>query len=417
MSGGAAFRGQPLLLFGVVIAAWGGARVVTWETPPTLHHASQNRAAFASLQPDVGRPALAPPPTQDLVRIAWSQGRLDPYAAELPMPPAVPRTRRGNASRSARIAAHWPDHEGAHSAAPWPGYDNAAFTRPSYRTVVTGPLGGPQTAAGAQMLPETGGPHFSLPGPSRTGPDQESAAAGQERLAASGAVTTPLTGIAGRIVNNDRLSLDSWMFMRQGGAAVPTGIGGSYGGSQSGFVARYDLFPGSRLQPRAYLRASRALAGLQDSEIAVGVSVHPLSRVPVSVAGEMRYYRSPFGEEYRPAVYAVTHLPPQSLPWGLRGEAYFQGGYVGGQYATPFIDGQLRADREFIRMGRFALRAGGGVWGGAQKGAERFDIGPAVSLLFSDGKLSSRLSLDYRFRVAGDATPGSGTALTLSAGF
>lgn len=404
MSSGAAFRGQPLLLFGVVIAAWGGARAVTWETLPKPDYGLDS-VAIATLQPDAGLPAIATPATQDLVGIAWWNDRFDPYAAELPPSPLVPRMRRRPGPRSARAALPWAEH------------DDPAFAQASYRARVAGPLGGPQPVAGRGTWPEAEGTNFSLPAATGADSDPEHGTAGEEQLAASGLAMTPLTGIAGRLVNNRRLSVDSWMFLRQDSASVPTGIGGSYGGSQSGFVARYDLAPGSRFQPRAYLRASRALAGLQDSEIATGLSVRPLANVPVSVSGEMRFYRTPSGEEFRPAVYAVTHFPPQSLPWGMQGETYFQGGYVGGQYATPFIDGQLRVDREFIRMGRFALRGGGGAWGGAQKGAERFDIGPALSLHFGDGRFNSRLSLDYRFRVAGDAAPGSGAALTLSAGF
>lgn len=404
MSSGAAFRGQPLLLFGVVIAAWGGARVVTWETPPTPYY-GQDSVAIASLQPEAVRPAMATSAPQDLVGIAWGDDRFGPYAAELPPSPLVPRMRRRPTPRSARAAL------------PWPNYGDPAFTRASYHAGASGPLRGPQPVAGRDMWAGAEGTNYSLPAATRADSDPAPGTAGEEQLAASGLAMTPLTGIAGRLVNNRRLSVDSWMFLRQDSASVPTGIGGSYGGSQSGFVARYDLAPGSRFQPRAYLRASRALAGLQDSEIAAGLSVRPLANVPVSVSGEMRFYRTPSGEEFRPAVYAVTHFPPQSLPWGMQGETYFQGGYVGGQYATPFIDGQLRVDREFIRMGRFALRGGGGAWGGAQKGAERFDIGPALSLHFGDGRFNSRLSLDYRFRVAGDAAPGSGAALTLSAGF
>jgi hypothetical protein len=40
-----------------------------------------------------------------------------------------------------------------------------------------------------------------------------------------------------------------------------------------------------------------------------------------------------------------------------------------------------------------------------------------MSVYFGNGAVHSRLSLDYRFRVAGDAVPASGPALTLSAGF
>lgn len=404
MSTGAAFRGQPLLLFGVIIAAWGGARMVTWEPLPPPHYV-EDSVALASLQPEAEHPATLMPGRQDLVGIGWWGDRFGPYAAELPPALPVARLRRRPKHRRAGTPLDGMDYYGSD------------FARATYHPATAGVSGGPRPVAGYDMPRAVEGTGFSLPPAGTESSRKQDEAAGQQALGGSGLAMTPLTGIAGRIAKSRRLSVDSWIYLRQDSASVPTGIGGSYGGSQSGFVARYDLAPASRFQPRAYLRASRALAGLQDSEIAAGLSARPFPDVPVSVSGEARFYRTSSGEEFRPAVYAVTHFPPQSLPLGMQAETYFQGGYVGGKYATPFIDGQLRIDREFIRMGRFALRGGGGAWGGAQKGAERIDIGPALSLQFNDGKFNSRLSLDYRFRLAGDAAPGSGAALTLSAGF
>ena len=94
-----------------------------------------------------------------------------------------------------------------------------------------------------------------------------------------------------------------------------------------------------------------------------------------------------------------------------------QAGYVGGKYASAFADGQLRAERPLAEFGDAKLTAGGGAWGGAQKGAARLDIGPSASLQLKLGQTSSRLSMDWRFRVAGAAEPASGPALTISAGF
>lgn len=115
---------------------------------------------------------------------------------------------------------------------------------------------------------------------------------------------------------------------------------------------------------------------------------------------------------------AVTELPPAELPFGFRGEAYAQGGYVGGTFAIAFVDGQARADKEVMRIGRGGqLRLGGAISGGAQKQAERLDAGPSAAISLRLGEAHSRLILDYRFRVAGDAEPGNGPALTFSAGF
>jgi hypothetical protein len=120
----------------------------------------------------------------------------------------------------------------------------------------------------------------------------------------------------------------------------------------------------------------------------------------------------------RPAAFAITELPPATLPLGVRAEAYAQAGYVGGDFATAFVDGQARIDAPVSRLGPdVQIRAGGGIWGGAQKHAARLDVGPSATLGFRLGETQSRVAIDYRFRVAGSAEPKSGPALTISAGF
>jgi hypothetical protein len=214
-----------------------------------------------------------------------------------------------------------------------------------------------------------------------------------------------------------RWSADAWLLLRKASGTAPVAVGPSYGRSQAGAVLRYRLAPASAHRPVAYARITRALAGVAETEIAAGAASRPLPGMPVSFAAEVRFRDGPGGHEVRPAAYAVTELPPVTLPLGLRGEAYAQAGYVGGRFATAFVDGQARIDAPVARLGGAELRAGGGAWGGAQKGAARVDVGPSAALGFAIGKTRSRLAFDYRFRVAGDAAPGSGPSLTISAGF
>ena len=213
-----------------------------------------------------------------------------------------------------------------------------------------------------------------------------------------------------------RWSMDGWVFVRDDRAGPLASSQPSYGRSQAGAVIRYRLSE-SPYAPQAYLRGSVSLARSKEEEGALGLSARPLSGAPVRVAIEARITNTAAGTEVRPAAYAVTELPPVHLGLGARGEAYLQAGWVGGRYATAFIDGQARIDHPLVAVAGTQLTAGAGLWGGAQKAAERLDVGPSALLTFRLGRCQGRLSADYRFRIAGDAQPASGPALTLSAGF
>jgi hypothetical protein len=220
------------------------------------------------------------------------------------------------------------------------------------------------------------------------------------------------------------LSVDGWAFWRQGSDAAPISQGRVpiYGASQIGGVLQYRLAPRSGHDPRLYARAYSALVTAGENELALGASVRPLARVPIRVAAEGRYTDAALGSEVRPAAYAVTEFAPILLPYDTRLEAYAQAGWVGGDAATAFADGQFSVLREFGGVRRATndavrLMFGAGAWGGAQEGAERVDIGPTLRADFRLGRVPARVSVDWRQRVAGDAAPGSGVAATLSAGF
>jgi urocanate hydratase len=102
---------------------------------------------------------------------------------------------------------------------------------------------------------------------------------------------------------------------------------------------------------------------------------------------------------------------------GLTAQGYGQAGWVGGLYATAFADGQARVTREIAGAGPARLHIGAGAWGGAQKFAERLDVGPTIGVDVDAGPVVARLAVDYRIQVAGSAAPGDGVALTLSTGF
>lgn len=222
----------------------------------------------------------------------------------------------------------------------------------------------------------------------------------------------------------DRWSLGAWVFVRQGSNATPITAGPApiYGASQLGASLQYRLVPASPHNPIAYGRAVRALIDRPESEIAVGVSALPIGSLPVRVAAEVRATDNAIGQDLRPAAFAVTQLPPMALPLNLAAEVYAAAGYVGGDADTAFVDGQTTLTRDIggfdlTRADDIRLSIGAGAWGGAQRGAQRLDIGPTVRIDMALGEVPARFSIDYRERVGGEAMPASGIAATLSTQF
>ncbi len=217
-----------------------------------------------------------------------------------------------------------------------------------------------------------------------------------------------------------RWSADGWLLLRggSGGSLAAGGAPATLGASQAGAVVRYRLSQASQHRPQIYARLSSALNRPADREAAVGLSARPVPKLPLRALAELRLSDQSGGTHLRPAALVHTELQPVDLPHRTRAEFYGQAGYVGGRNATAFADGQARLDRHVADIGKAELRLGAGAWAGAQKGAARLDAGPSATLGVPVGQGgAARLGLDWRLRVAGDAEPGSGVALTLTAGF
>ncbi|MBB3861798.1 hypothetical protein GGQ88_003086 [Novosphingobium hassiacum] len=225
------------------------------------------------------------------------------------------------------------------------------------------------------------------------------------------------------VTNAGRWSADGWLLLRgRGGDAAQAPGAASYGASQAGAVLRYRLGDGGGASPYAYMRASYAVdAPGRDREAALGLGIRPVVSVPLRALVEVRAQDSVAGPvRVRPVVSVVTELPWQDLPLGLRGEVYAQAGYAGGREGTAFFDAQALVDRPVAGVVPNAteLRVGAGVWAGGQRDAARIDIGPRVTLgMDLGGQARGRVALDWRFRVGGNARPGSGPALTVASSF
>lgn len=203
-----------------------------------------------------------------------------------------------------------------------------------------------------------------------------------------------------------RWSVSAWLLVRDERGAAALAPGGTLGGSQAGARLTYRLDDRLALSGRVYLPLRR----MRGAEAAAGLDWQPLAAWPLHLLAERR---QDLGGEGRSA-FALTLYggASRALPHGLRADLYGQAGMVGTRTRDLFADGALRVT---ARLGPVEL--GGGAWGGAQPGAARLDAGPSLSWRLPVEGAELRLQADWRFRIAGDAAPGSGPALTLSAGF
>ena len=194
-------------------------------------------------------------------------------------------------------------------------------------------------------------------------------------------------------------------------------MGPAYGGSQAGAVLRYALLPASPHDPGVYARILSALGTPHHSDLAAGVSARLLPGAPLIAHVEARATRSGGEVHLRPAAFLSGGMDSAPIARGFTASGYAQAGYVGGRDATLFADGSLIAERAMWRRDDSALSVGAGLWGGAQRGAARLDLGPRATFRFRLGEGAARVALDYRLRVAGDGQPPSSVAVTLAAGF
>jgi hypothetical protein len=207
-----------------------------------------------------------------------------------------------------------------------------------------------------------------------------------------------------------RWSASAWLFYRQGGSDAPLAPGGTLGGSQAGARFTYAL---RRYGDSEVAVSARLYAPFDDrraAEAAVGLDWKPLRAVPVRLLVERR---QALGEHGRSAFSLTAYGGFDEARVGpLRLDAYGQAGVVGARRRDPFADGAAR-----LTLPVGPLHLGGGAWAAAQPGVSRVDAGPHADLRLRVGRASVALSADWRFRLAGNARPGSGPTLTLSTGF
>jgi len=217
--------------------------------------------------------------------------------------------------------------------------------------------------------------------------------------------TTPSFGELKPPQLSDRLSISSWATMRDRSGSDSLANGGLLGGSQAGARLLWRVNP----HLAASVRASAPINSQRGVEAAAGVRYQPSKHWPIALTLERRQAFRDYGQSAF-ALFAEGGVYGRSMPWTSTLDGYFQGGVVDFNDPDWFVDGQAAVTRPIWRT----LSAGLGVWGGAQPGLSRLDIGPRASLRVGS---RIRVHVDYRYQLLGNAIPGSGGVVTLAGDF
>lgn len=409
--------GRPLRFLGTVLGGWVALRVfMLWPGQvPTLVRAIGD-AEVRSAEDAVARTAT---------RIG---------AAMIP-----PSRADAVAHTAARIGAPVIPSSRADAVAPTATRIGTALVLPSRADALTARTGA-RGATSFSMLAtsgeaQTGTPHRSPLAPRSSDAEILSQAGYAQKIAGSGrargtksetpANPAPLPGdsvvlfpfhpdrqaaTAARPRSADRWSASAYALLRPGEGAAGALATPQLAGSQVAARVAYSLAERGRVALVA--RAATAL-GVRQQEAAVGVEWQPTS-APVRLVAEQRIGLAGIGSG--PGVGAVGG-GAVALGGEARAEGYVQAGYVARDRGTGYVDGAARVVAPPRRLGTLRLELGVALWGAAQRGASRVDMGPSAALVVPVAGKALRLSLDWRERVSGTARPGSGPALTLGSDF
>lgn len=235
-------------------------------------------------------------------------------------------------------------------------------------------------------------------------------ALGKATIPAVAPIHPPATGAAYKD-HRKEWRTSAWAIVRETGRKQSLAAAGQLGGAQAGVRATYELGPGWALAARL----SGPLAARQGKEAAVAVDWRPMDLLPVTFTIERRDGLDRGGRDaFAAGVFGgfVTRMP-----LGILVDGYAQAGVVGLKRRDAYADGALRVEHLVARKGKARISAGAGIWGGVQPGVSRVDAGPQLVAHVPVGPASLRLGAEWRERVAGNARPGSGPALSIGADF
>lgn len=400
------------------------------RAPAVIERIGQDAAVMAA----AGQPAQPPPPPSALPKqIATAEVEAAPALTPSldsapsfpgkrePISPATANRQRGPAFPGmTRNGRQLRMHTGSDAAAA-PDLPAANFAR---QNIAEGPPAGAAPPPQAPTASGTSAPTaFGLATAAYaalTRNDRRSAARDFDAAVAAdpAAANAPLWQAERRRLGR-RWSGQAWTLLRDGGgtlAAASPVLGGGQSGANLGYIldplAKRPLALVARV---AVPNSSGSVRPIDVTQFALGVEWQPVRGVRVSaerlIAGGP-YARNDFalrlgggasGERAR-------------LAWSGYGEA----GVIGLKRGDAYAGGEAKLGWHGPALGRFDWTAGGGVWGSAQWAggwSTRLDAGPTLAIRLPLGRASLTAAADYRFRLAGNALPGSGPAVTLSTAF
>jgi len=221
-----------------------------------------------------------------------------------------------------------------------------------------------------------------------------------------------------------RWRMDAYSLVREGASGLVSDRP-LLGGGQSGIRLGYTPDPLAQRPIELFGRLAIAHDGLspkgRSTQAAIGAAWMPLGRGGPAVGAERLIT---LGREGRDA-WAIRvsggawHTADAKLPLDL--SAYAEAGIVGANRRDGFAGAQALALYPVATRKGTRIGIGGGIWGSVQDGdvrtASRLELGPGAQLSQQIGKGTIELRGEYRFRIAGDAAPGSGPALTVATRF
>jgi len=360
---------------GAAIFAWAAVRAVSLGLIP-----GTGALAFDAQAAQAAKPRLPAIPPSQLPPI-------EPIAQQYPAPPSA-------GSYAPQVA--YPGYGGYSGYAPYPIYvpvQLASGRRSSPPQIVY--LDRPQALPAEINVYGGGAPLGELGHPADAAPPP--AVPARQSTPSFGELKVPKLP--------DRLSISSWATMRNRAGSDSLANAGMLGGSQAGARLLWRFDP----HLSASLRASSPINSQRGVEAALGLRYQPLTSLPVAFTIERRHAFRDYGRSAF-ALFAEGGVYGRPVPFNMSLDGYFQAGVVDFNDPDWFVDGQVAVTRPVWRN----LSAGIGVWGGAQPGLSRLDIGPRATLRVGS---RMRVHLDYRYKLLGNAIPGSGGVVTLAGDF